>query len=85
MPEVMPTHLDCYCMYWDTVLLQTFTVIKAGKKNEKLFWGGGGGGGGGGRHSSEFYKLTFQKLATVPGFREHFKIILGNNFWCSNI
>ena len=44
----MPTHVDRYHMYWDTVLQQIFTVIKMGKMYEKIFffWGGGGGGGG---------------------------------------
>ena len=36
MPEAMPTHVDRYHMYWDTVLQQIFTVIKMGKKYEKL-------------------------------------------------
>ena len=31
-PEVMPTHVDRYHMYWDTVLQQIFTVIKMDKK-----------------------------------------------------
>ena len=43
----MPTCVDRYRMYWDTVLQQIFTVIKTGKKYEKLFFFGGGGGGGG--------------------------------------
>ena len=33
----MPTRVDRYRMYWDTVLQQIFTVIKTGKKYEKLF------------------------------------------------
>ena len=32
----MPTRVDRYRMYWDTVLQQIFTVIKTGKKYEKL-------------------------------------------------
>ena len=41
MPEEMPTHVDHYRMYWDTVLQQIFTdtVIKMGKKYEKLVFG----------------------------------------------
>ena len=35
----MPTHVDRYHMYWDTVLQQICTVIKMGKKYEKLFFG----------------------------------------------
>ena len=35
----MPTHVDRYHMYWDTVLQQIFTVIKVDKKYEKLFFG----------------------------------------------
>ena len=35
----MPTHVDSYHMYWDTVLQQIFMVIKMGKKYEKLFFG----------------------------------------------
>ena len=35
----MPTHVNRYCMYWDTVLQQIFTVIKMDKKYEKLFFG----------------------------------------------
>ena len=34
----MPTRVDRYRMYWDTVLQQIFTVIKTGKKYEKLFF-----------------------------------------------
>ena len=35
----MPTHVDRYHMYWDTVLQQIFlTVIKMGKKYEILFF-----------------------------------------------
>ena len=34
----MPTHVNRYHMYWDTVLQQVFTVIKMGKKYEKLFF-----------------------------------------------
>ena len=34
----MPTHVDRYPMYWGTVLQQTFTVIKMGKKHEKIFY-----------------------------------------------
>ena len=34
----MPTHFNRYHMYWDTVLQQVFTVIKMGKKYEKLFF-----------------------------------------------
>ena len=34
----MPTHVDGYHMYWDTVLQQIFTVIKMGQKYEKLFF-----------------------------------------------
>ena len=34
----MPTHVDRYGMYWDFVLQQIFTVIKTGKKYEKLFF-----------------------------------------------
>ena len=33
----MPTLVDRYRMYWDTVLQQIFTVIKTGKQYEKLF------------------------------------------------
>ena len=32
----MPTRVDRYRMYWDTILQQIFTVIKTGKKYEKL-------------------------------------------------
>ena len=32
----MPTRVDRYRMYWDTVLQQIFTVIKTDKKYEKL-------------------------------------------------
>ena len=32
----MPTRVDRYRMYWDTVLQQIFTVIKTGKKYGKL-------------------------------------------------
>ena len=39
MPEAMSTHNDRYHMYWDTVLQQIFTVIKMGKKYEKLVLG----------------------------------------------
>ena len=35
MPEAMPTHVDRYPKYWDTVLQQIFTVIQTGKKYEK--------------------------------------------------
>ena len=35
----MPTNVDRYHMYWDTVLQQIFTVIRMGKKYEKLFFG----------------------------------------------
>ena len=35
----MPTHVDRYHMYWDTVLQQIFTAIKMDKKYEKLFFG----------------------------------------------
>ena len=35
----MPTHVNRYRMYWDTVLQQIFTVIKMDKKYEKLFFG----------------------------------------------
>ena len=38
MPEAMPTHVACNHMYWDTVLQQILTVIKMGKKYEKLFF-----------------------------------------------
>ena len=34
----MPTRVNRYHMYWDTVLQQVFTVIKMGKKYEKLFF-----------------------------------------------
>ena len=34
----MPTHVDRYHMYWDTVLQQIFMVIKMDKKYEKLFF-----------------------------------------------
>ena len=34
----MPTRVDRYRMYWDTVLQQIFTVIKTGKKSEKLLF-----------------------------------------------
>ena len=44
----MLTRVDGYGMYLDTVLQQIFTVIKTGKKYEKLFFLGGAGGGGGG-------------------------------------
>ena len=33
----MPTHVDRYRMYWDTVLQQIF-MVKTGKKYEKLFF-----------------------------------------------
>ena len=35
----MPTHVDRYHMYWDTVLQQIFTVIKMGKKYKNSFLG----------------------------------------------
>ena len=35
----MPTRVDRYRMYWDTVLQQIFTAITTGKKYEKLFFG----------------------------------------------
>ena len=35
----MPTRDERYRMYWDTVLQQIFTVIKTGKKYDKLFFG----------------------------------------------
>ena len=38
MPLAMPTRVDRYRMYWDTVLQQIFTVIKTDKKYEKLFF-----------------------------------------------
>ena len=39
MPDAMPTNVNRYHMYWDSVLQQIFTVIKMGKKYEKLiFW-----------------------------------------------
>ena len=74
----MPTRIDRYCMYWDTVLQQIFTVIKTGNKYEKLFFG---------REKTlfEILEIQFLKLATVRDFRDHFEIIFGNNFWCSNI
>ena len=34
----MPTHVDRYHMYWDTVLQQIFSVIKMDKKYEKHFF-----------------------------------------------
>ena len=35
----MLTNVDCYHMYWDTVLQSIFMVIKMGRKYEKLvFW-----------------------------------------------
>ena len=34
----MLTRVNRYRMYWDTVLQQIFTVIKMGKKYEKLFF-----------------------------------------------
>ena len=34
----MPTRVDRYHMYWDTVLQQIFSVIKMGIKYEKLFY-----------------------------------------------
>ena len=36
----MPTRVDRYCIYWETVLQQIFTAIKTGKKYEKLFFFG---------------------------------------------
>ena len=38
MPEGMPTDVNLYHIYWDTVLQQIFTVIKMGKKCEKLIF-----------------------------------------------
>ena len=34
----MPTHVDRYHMFWDTVLQQIFTVIKMDKSIKALFW-----------------------------------------------
>ena len=36
----MPTRVDRYRMYWDTVLQQIFMVTKTGKKYEKLIFFG---------------------------------------------
>ena len=75
----MPTRVDRYRMYWGTVLKQIFTVIKTGKKYEKLFVLA--------KKDTvrNFRNSISEKLATVRDFREHFEIIYRNNFCCSNI
>ena len=61
-------------MYWDTVLQQIFTVIKTGKKYEKLFFLAK-------KYTVRNFRNSIsEKLATVRDFREHFEIIFGNIF-----
>ena len=75
----MPTRGDPHHMYWDTVLQQIFTVIKVGKKHEKLFF------------LSEkktlfgILEIQFLRISHCLRFMEHFEINFRNNFWCSNI
>ena len=75
----MPTHVDRYHMYWDTVLQQIFTVIKMDKKYEKLFFGAKKDIVRNFRNSVSEKRPVFEILGNI------LKLILAIIFWCSNI